>query len=119
MDRVRFLDHKGRKILLVDCSGADIETIRETTRRAKPIIACEPKNSLLILTDITDVPNTREASSISADFANHNKPFIKASAIVGVDGLKKAAFQAVVFLTGRKIKSFASRDEALEWLASQ
>jgi hypothetical protein len=51
--------------------------------------------------------------------AAHNKPFVKASALVGLSPLTRVVFRAVIALTRRDIRAFATRDEAIAYLSSQ
>ena len=44
---------------------------------------------------------------------------MKASAAVGVSGLKKIIVLSLMKLAGRDIKLFDTREEALDWLAGQ
>ena len=53
------------------------------------------------------------------DLTTHNKPYVKASAVVGVDGLKKVVFNAVQTVSGRHLSSFETADQAKAWLVSQ
>jgi hypothetical protein len=43
-------------------------------------------------------------------------PYIKASAVMGVTGVKWIIVQSLIKLTGRDIKLFDNRKQALEWL---
>jgi hypothetical protein len=48
-----------------------------------------------------------------------NTPFVKASVVVGIGGLKRVLYQAVVKLSGRNIATLDTVDEAKDWLAAQ
>ena len=48
-----------------------------------------------------------------------NKSYIKASAIVGITGLKQIVFNGLMRITGRDIKSFSTIEQAKSWLISQ
>jgi len=54
-----------------------------------------------------------------ADFTGGNKNYMKASAIVGANGLMNLMINGINKLTGRKLKSFPSESAAKEWLVSQ
>jgi hypothetical protein len=51
------------------------------------------------------------------EFAAHNKPYVKASTVVGITGLKKIIYDAVLMFSKRNISTFDSIDPAKEWLA--
>ena len=52
------------------------------------------------------------------DFAAKNSPYIKGSAVVGVEGIQMVLLQTVIFATRREIKVFSSLDAAKDWLVS-
>jgi hypothetical protein len=76
-----------------------------------------PRKGVLLLTDVTNAVYSRESTSAIKDFASKNTPFIKASAVVGVDGLRGLVLRAINTMTGRDIKVCKNRFEALDWLA--
>lgn len=48
-----------------------------------------------------------------------NAPYVKSGAVIGMTGLISIMYNAFVSLTGRNIKSFKSKEEALEYLISR
>lgn len=48
-----------------------------------------------------------------------NAPYVKSSAVIGMTGLISIMYNAFVSMTGRNIKSFKSKEEALEYLVSR
>lgn len=62
--------------------------------------------------------NIRAVEEIKA-YAKFNTPYVKASAVVGVTGIRRVILEAIIKLTGRAVVSFASEEEALDWLAAQ
>jgi hypothetical protein len=44
-------------------------------------------------------------------------PYVKASAVAGITGLKKIIYDAVLMFSKRNISTFDSIDSAKEWLA--
>jgi len=89
------------------------------TEEAKKLIAGQPKESALILTNVTDIQLTSETSKIMKSFTEHNTPYTKASAVIGVEGLKKIIYSAVQRFSGRSIPTFETLDQAKDWLAQQ
>jgi hypothetical protein len=70
----------------------------------------------LTLTDVTDMEINPEIIQAFKDFTLYDKPYIRASAVVGIRGLMKIAYNAVMAFSGRRIPCFDTRDEALAWL---
>jgi hypothetical protein len=52
------------------------------------------------------------------DFTTHNKPYVKAAAIIGISGIKKIIFEAVMMFSRRKIHIFNDMTEAKDWLVT-
>ncbi len=54
MDRVKWIEHKGKRILYEDFSGLqDPEDIYEVTDTSTALICKQPEASVLLLTDVT------------------------------------------------------------------
>jgi hypothetical protein len=119
MSRIQFVPHSGKRSLYLDFSGCKTADFMQSIGEAKKLISSQPQGSVLILTNVSDVGLTKETSALMKDFATHNKHFSKASAVVGVEGLKKIIYAAVQRVSGRNIPSFDNPDQAKDWLASQ
>lgn len=119
-ERVRWIEHKGKKILFHDLSNImDSEVALETFARSKEIIAkCEPR-SILTLTTVANSRFNPEIIAGLKDLATHNKPFVRYGAVTGVTGLLRVIFVTVTQLTGRTMTAFDTIEEAKDWLAAQ
>ncbi|HEU0298003.1 MAG TPA: hypothetical protein VFR37_01085 [Longimicrobium sp.] len=120
MERTRFIEHRGKRILLLDYAGVrdPQEAIREA-RHSMEVVARQPPGSLLVLTNVRDARYNAAVLQQMKELAAHNAPYVKASAIVGMSGLHRIAYQAVILFSKRNIKVFDAEDQALEWLVSQ
>jgi hypothetical protein len=116
MDRVRFIEHKGKRILFVDFSNATPDQVLEAIDIARVTIKEEDKSSVLVLTDATNGRFDRRVTQALRDYASQNEPFVKASAIVGVSGMQKVILGALVMLTGRRFMLFDEMEKAKDWL---
>lgn len=119
MERVRFIEHKGKQILHLNFASAKAGEVLATIEKAKTVIAAQPLNSLLTLSDVTDGTLNREVSDALKNFTHHNKPFVKAAAVIGISGLKQIIFNAVLKFSGRHIAALDSFEEAKDWLSEQ
>jgi hypothetical protein len=119
MERVRFIEHKGKKILHLDFAHAKSDEVLRIIEEARPTIAAQPPKSVFTLTDVTDSGFNSQVSDAMKEFVAHNKPYVAASAVVGVTGLKQIIFNAVMKFSGRQLHAFNSLAEAKEWLAKQ
>lgn len=117
-ERVKFIEHQRKKILLLDFSNSDTEQVLKIIEAAKRLIRTKPEGSLLTLTDVTNARFDDEVGKGLKEFTLHNKPFVRAAAVVGVTGLKRIIFGAVVAFSKRKLEAFDSREQAKSWLIS-
>jgi hypothetical protein len=120
MERTRFIDHRGKKVLLLDYSGIrePAEAMREI-EHSKREVEKHPPKSLRVLTDATDSHYDSSVVQALKDLAAHDEPYVIASAVVGVVGLKKVVLTGVNLFSKRKIVMFDTRPAALDWLVSQ
>lgn len=110
--------HKGKSIFVLDLSSAKPEEVQAATIEAHKKIAVVPPQSALILTDVSGAVYTNASSAAMKEFSSKNTPFVKASAVVGADGLRAVLLQAVATLTHREIKPCKTREEAMDWLVA-
>jgi hypothetical protein len=93
--------------------------MKEHVNAAKEVIRQYSSKSALLITDVTDTKFDAGISSIIKEYAQHNTPYVKASALVGVAGMQKVILSAVKRLTGRDYYLANTMDEAIEWLIKQ
>ena len=120
MERTRFIDHHGTRILLLDYSGLrDPQEAVAEIEKSKKLVATHPPHSLRVLTYVQDARYNTAVLQSMKELAAHNAPYVKASAIVGMSGLHRIAYQAVILFSRRKIQIFDTQEQALDWLAQQ
>ena len=122
MSAAEFIEHKGKKVLLVDFSNSsDGHAVRKTVEKAISLVAVtnEP-GSLLGLVDLSDVRFSREIQDAVKRMALHNRPYMKFIAIVGMGGVRALMLRLMLRLRKRtNHKLMSSRQEALDWLVGQ
>ena len=118
-ERVKFIEHKWRRILLLDFSECTIDEALKTMEEAEKIIRSQPAGSLLILTDVTNARYNLEAVEKLKGFTRGNAPYVRASAVVGLDGIQKVIYRAVVMFSKRMFPVFEDREKAQDWLIEQ
>ena len=120
MDRIRFEDHQGKKILIEDFTQLKPgEEFLNTIANAKATIASQPAKSVLAVLDATGAGFNAEILGAMKEFTRDNTPYIKAATVVGITGMLEVALTAVSKFSGRDFKSFPSREAAIEWLVQQ
>jgi hypothetical protein len=118
MDRIKFLEFNGKKILYVDFSNTKYEEAKQITIEAQKIIFSSPPNSLLIINNFTDAEVTPQATYELKEYVMQNKPYVKAAAVIGIGGIKKIILNAVSKFSGRKFYAFDTVEEAVKFLAA-
>jgi hypothetical protein len=116
------LTFKGKTILCMDIAGLqskDKPDFLECVRQAKEIIRKQPPKSLLVITKVTDTGFDSEVANIIKEYAQHNTPYVKASAVVGIAGWSKIILTAIITLTGRDFHLSDTMEDAQVWLVQQ
>ena len=120
MERTRFIDHRGTQILLLDYAGArDPEEAVREIRHSMQFVARQPRGSLRVMTVVRDARYNAAVLQGLKELASHNAPYVKASAVVGMSGLHRIAYQAIILFSKRNIKVFDQEADALAWLVTQ
>lgn len=119
MSKVKPIYHRGRQILFLDFSGCRINEFFKTIEEAKKLIREQPQNSVLTLTDVTAARYNSEVVQALKEFTKGNKPFVRAGAVIGIDGLKRIIYNSVMYFSGRNLTAFDDTEKAKDWLVEQ
>jgi len=117
-ERVGFIRHKAVEILFIDWSDATADEILQAMADAKTKIALRAPGSVRTLTNVANGRMERRITDALKGYVAHNKPFVLAGAVVGLNDLKMVVFNFINRTTGRTLRAMDSIDEAKEWLAS-
>jgi hypothetical protein len=115
-DRIRYISHKGKQILLVDCSHCTASEVEKISLLVPSYVTAEPRGTVLLLGDFTGAQINRKAANRIKLDAVLDRPHLKRSAWVGTDAIPHVFFAAMKSFTQRDLTSFKTREEALEWL---
>ena len=122
VERTRFIDHAGKRILLLDYTGlgTDEAQLWAAIAHTMEVIAREPPGSVLTLTDVRGPRTTPANVRAMSELVRHNAPYVKWSAVVvGLTGVYLTAFRAIQALSRRRnMKAFNDLTEAKDWLVS-
>jgi len=122
MASVHEINYKGKTIFCLDVAGLKLKDkpeFQKLIENAKEQICKYPPKSLLSLTNVADTGFDTEVAAVIGEYAAHNTPYIKASAIVGISGVQKVVLAAIKAITGRDFYLADTVGEALEWLVEQ
>jgi len=117
-ERIRFIDHHGKRILLVDFSNCSANEVEEIARRAPDYITVQPLASVLVLTDFTGAAFDRDVLRAMKETAVFDKPFVKKSALIGTEDLPASFYDELKSYSRRDLLIFKTREEALDWLTA-
>ena len=120
MQAYEWILYKGKRILYMDIIAKQTEVLREKIANIEPVVEKEPPKSILCISDVTGGVANPEITQMLKDFTKHNEPYMKMTAVVGIEGVKNIIFRGVLMFTGRKnlvLKN--TKQEALDWLAEQ
>ena len=116
------IKHQNKSIVCLDIADLQIkdkQLLVDLVRQAKDIIRKRPAKSALVITKVTETKFDTEIANIIKEYAQHNTPYVKASAIVGIAGWAKIILAAIKTLTGRDFYLANTMEEAQEWLVKQ
>lgn len=107
-------------MLLVDLSGlAESGAVLAEIRTARDLAARQPPASLLALTLVKGAAHSPVLLDALWELAGRNKPFVRAGAVVGMDGVHAMLYRTVVRFSRRNIETFDEAEPAHDWLAAQ
>jgi hypothetical protein len=115
-NRIRFISHKHKKILLVDGSGCSAEQLAELVALVPPRVTVEPRGSVLLLADLTGARIDKKTLELIKPALVLDRPYLKRSAWVGTEGLPKIFYEHLKTFSQRDLPIFKTREEALDWL---
>lgn len=119
-ERVQFVKHRGKTILVIDFSHLErTEDILEVARAAREVVAKQPPASVRTLSNVYRARYSPPVMDAIKELAVHNRPYVTAAAVVGMEGLHRILFRAVLMFSRRNMESFDSVDAARDWLATQ
>jgi len=118
-EHVRFIEYKGCPILLIDFEGCQPPEFLERIRYARSIIGRQPPASTRTLTVVTKARFNGEVSEAIKEYTAHNKPYVRAAAVVGLSGLQEIVYNVIIKLTGRNIATFSDIALAKEFLTKK
>jgi hypothetical protein len=120
MARLRWLEHRGRRILYSDYSGIHdgSQGIAQLDAERAEVVA--QSDRVLLLANFSDsTPRPDFIKAAQKYGVEVRKTRVARTAIVGVSGLKGLVVKGYLAVTGEAtVKMFGSEPEALDWLAA-
>ena len=118
-ERIRFVDHHGQQILLVDVTNCTPAEMIEIGRLVPSYVSSEPRGSVLLLADFSGSKFDKSAVETLKQATVFDRPHIKRSAWVGTEGMPKVFYDNLKAFSQRDLPTFRTREEALDWLVAE
>lgn len=118
-NRIRFIEHEGHKILLVDLSHCSAPEVKRISELVPKFVTPHPKGSLLVMADFTGAEFDRDTLTSMKEAAVFDRPHLKKSAWVGTESLPKVFYEHIKVFSQRDLPTFKTREEALDWLVQE
>lgn len=121
MARTRYIEHAGRRIVLLDMAGIgdEAELLAAVAHARAFIQGHAPDGSLLTLTHTTGAVYSRAAVDAFRAMVAENRPFVRAGALVTDNSLHRMVVSTLALTTRRRMQAFAEMDAAKQWLVEQ
>ena len=121
MDRIEEFNRNGKNFIFINLSGLKTgEEFSNQFNLIKPVISKYNEFSLNSITNIADIRIDAEIKDLMLDFIKHNKPYIKCSVVIGMDGIKKMMLNSMTKSCGRDNAFYVfTKEKAIEWILQQ
>jgi hypothetical protein len=120
MDRVRYITHKGKKVLLVDYTDLnDEQEILKMIEQREFLVDSQPKNSVLVVIIVTGAKFSKDVLTRAKEANVYDLPYVRRAALVGVSDQQKPAIEAVSMFAKRHWQEFATLAQALDWIVAE
>lgn len=116
-DRIRFVEHQDKQILLLDYSHATAVEMMLLLEQVRAVVARRPRGSVMTLADFTGAVVDHDVAMRIKEVLTLDRPFVKKTAWVGTEGIPHAVMENFHTFSQREITTFKTREEALDWLA--
>lgn len=115
-ERIRFIRHQGKQILLVDLSHCSAREVEQLAHQVSDFVTVQPHASVLLLADFSGASFDNEAVRAMKESAVFDKPYIKRTAWIGTEHISQEVYQEIQMFSGRELPCFDTRQKALSWL---
>ncbi len=117
-ERIRWLNHKGVKILLNDYNGLEGENLLKQIDISVLYINQTKKDDLLLLIDILNIEVSKESQLKFAEAGKQIKKQCKKIAVIGLTPVKRNIVNIINKITGLGAVGMKTEIMAKNWLVS-
>ena len=118
-DRIHFIEHQGKQILLCDYSQANAHEMQLLLEYVRVVVAKHPPESLVTLGDYTGATVDHAVATKIKEVMTLDRPFVRKTAWVGSESIPHAFMENFQTFSQREIVTFKTREEAMDWLVGE
>ena len=120
MSRIERIAYKDRQILSIDHSNLEEAELLENMRAATKLMLEHKGDKLLCLISFEGTYTTEKVfDELKSKEALESMKNVEKTAVLGVTGIKKIFLNAYNQMTGKQIRAFNTKNEALEYLVAE
>ena len=119
MEKAKFIEHKGKKIFLLDFSGCQPAEMLPYIEECAHQVRSQPKKSVYTIT-IAGGGAKFDASVVDKlkQLTKDNEPYVIKSAVVGATGMQQVVLMIVSNFSSRKFELFDDVEKAKAFFAA-
>ncbi len=118
VERIQFVTHQGKRVLLVDFTGCTSEEVGTISDQVPAIVTKEPSGSVLVVADFSGAEFDREAMEHIKIATAFDRAYVKRAAWVLTENLPKTLYDSVRSFSAREFPVFPTLQQALDYLVS-
>jgi len=118
-DRIHFVEHQGKQILLLDFSHANAHEMQLLLEHVRITVAKHGHDSLVTLADYTGSTVDHAVATRIKEVLTLDRPFVKKTAWVGTESIPHAFMENFHNFSQREIVTVKTREEAMDWLVEE
>ncbi len=118
-DRIHFVEHQGKQILLLDFSHASAHEMQLLLEHVRITVAQHARESLLTFADFTEATVDHAVATKLKEVLTLDRPFVKKTAWIGTESIPHAFMENFETFSRREIVTFKTRKEAMDWLVGE
>lgn len=119
MGSVRKIIYNGLPILYNDMSEAKPVEVLEFCMKSREMLKEYAPNSAYVLVNVKNIRFNSQVIQIIKETTKINSPFVKTTAVYGLEGFTTILLNVVAKFSNREMKAVASLEEGKEWLYEQ
>ena len=118
MSNFQWIQHRGKRILYSELAGKNTEEILYEIAQVKVELEGKPLKSVLALINVKGGKISTEINNAFKKLAKDGDPYMKMTAIIGLEGLQTIMLNGILMFTRtKKVAVKNSKEEALDFLA--